>query len=567
MTNISIPPLQIPITEFASQGNALLGIKGSGKSYGATYLAERLMDAGIPIIAFDPIGIWRNLKIAAKGKAYPIVVAHPDNGDLPLTPHSAPEIVRAAMKENISLVIDLYSMHLSKADWRSIVEQCIRILLFENKSLRHLFIEEAAEYVPQRIQPEQGRVYAEIEKLARMGGNASLGYTLINQRAEEVNKAVLEICDCLILHRQKGKNSLTSLGKWLDFADAKLSKSIIQTLPTLDPGQCWIWNQGAEVPTLCRFPEKNTYHPDRRNPQKHVVGKAVDVGEFVAQLSKSLEAILAEAKANDPIAMKSRIRELERALECQVLETKTVEVPAFTAEESELLKRVRTELWNLHAKVEEQVKALGGVVRSIDRATDAVRVPLRQRMAGVPEHRQPAMAVLREIPASRNKPIQIRESRQAGGAALGRCERAILTALAQYPQGRSANQIAVLAGYANSSGGFNNSLASLRTQQFITRTIPMQATKEGLKALGDFNPLPQGSALVDHWVSKLPLCERKILQHLVDIYPLELSAPKLAETIGYSAGSGGFNNALSKLRTLELITRGQPIKASDHLFQ
>jgi hypothetical protein len=47
---------------------------------------------------------------------------------------------------------------------------------------RHIFLEEAAEFAPQRIGHDQGSIYAEIEKLARMGGNAGLGYTLINQR-------------------------------------------------------------------------------------------------------------------------------------------------------------------------------------------------------------------------------------------------------------------------------------------------------------------------------------------------------------------------------------------------
>lgn len=37
-------------------------------------------------------------------------------------------------------------------------------------------------------------------------------------------------------------------------------------------------------------------------------------------------------------------------------------------------------------------------------------------------------------------------------------ERRILTALAQYPQGRSKVQVAVLTGYAASGGGFNNYL-------------------------------------------------------------------------------------------------------------
>src|SRR5690606_5559778 len=113
-----------------------------------------------------PIGVWRYLKVGQKGHpGYQVVVAG-DSGDLPLTPESAVNIVRAAMRENIPLVIDLYSMKLSKADWRKIVEESIRLLLYENKpcGLRHVFIEEAAEFCPQRVGPESGRVYAEIEK-------------------------------------------------------------------------------------------------------------------------------------------------------------------------------------------------------------------------------------------------------------------------------------------------------------------------------------------------------------------------------------------------------------------
>lgn len=162
-------------TTYASQGNALLGIRDSGKTVTAEGLAERLMDGGIPITVIDPIGRWRFLRVPGKGKGYPVVVAGGADGDLPLTPQNAESLIRAAMQN-----------------------------------------EEAAEFAPQRVAPGQGQVYAEIEKLARMGGNALLGYTLINQRAEEVNKAVLELCDTLILHRQKGRNSLTALSKLVD---------------------------------------------------------------------------------------------------------------------------------------------------------------------------------------------------------------------------------------------------------------------------------------------------------------------------------------------------------------
>ena len=43
----------------------------------------------------------------------------------------------------------------------------------------------------------------------------------------------------------------------------------------------------------------------------------------------------------------------------------------------------------------------------------------------------------------------------------------ILTALAQYPQGRSKAQVAVLAGYALNGGGFNNYLGALRSRGLI----------------------------------------------------------------------------------------------------
>jgi hypothetical protein len=287
--------VDIDAIEYASQGNAVLGIRDSGKTYTATYIAEQLLENDIPFIAFDPIGVWRYLKVGKKGKGFPVVVAG-DDGDLPLTAASAQDIVRAAMQENVSLVIDLYSMALSKSDWKKIVESCIRLLLYENKphGLRHIFIEEASEFVPQVVRPEDGRVYAEIEKLARMGGNASLGYTLINQRAEQVNKAVLELCDCLFLHRQKGRHSLTALGKWLDVADTKNSKEIINSLPSLDQGECWVWMQGSHDPRRVKMPEKKTVHPDRRNPLKVTPGVTADVSTFVSRMKKSLEELPAQ---------------------------------------------------------------------------------------------------------------------------------------------------------------------------------------------------------------------------------------------------------------------------------
>ena len=277
--------------DYSCQGNAILGLIDSGKSYTATKIAEQLMDAHIPFVAFDPIGIWKNLKIGANGHpGYPVVVIG-DEGDLPLTPDSAPDILLAAMKEKVSIVFDLYSIELSKADWRKIVTNCVEVLLYKNKpfGLRHIFIEEAAEFCPQKIRPEDARVYDMIERLARMGGNKSLGYTLINQRAEQVNKAVLELCSCLILHNQKGKRSIMSLKDWFDKGGIDNPAPVIKSLPMLKQGEAWIWPPKSQEPTKIKVLPKNTIHPDRKGDTQIPSGSIkANVSEFVTRLLSSI---------------------------------------------------------------------------------------------------------------------------------------------------------------------------------------------------------------------------------------------------------------------------------------
>lgn len=537
---IRLGPLEIAACEYAIQGNAILGIKDSGKSYASMFLAERLMDAGVPIIAFDPIGVWRFLQVGAKGAGYPIVVAGGEHGNLPLSPESAPEIVRAAMREGVSLVLDLYSMELSKADWKRIVQSSVRTLLYENKAfgLRHIFIEEAAEFAPQFVGrgDADGKVYAEIEKLARMGGNAQLGYTLINQRAEEVNKAVLELCDSLYLFRQKGKNSLLSLGKWLDAAGAVGAKEIVPTLPTMPQGECWAWVSGSDRPLRVKIPEKRTFHPDRR--QAHdgapVEREPVNVSAFVERMSALLTTPEPEAVT-------------ERDVEYIVDDEENNRLRGVVAELEEQLAQARSEAQEAHERLGQIALLIG--------APMPVAPPREPERAEPPPPTRPREAA-----------PPVKPNGHAHGK-LAKAERSVLTALAQYPQGRTKTQVAILGAYAVTGGGFNNALSALRSQGYIEGGGDhLKITAAGLKALGPFQPLPRGRALLDHWLRQLDKAPRTILEAVAKSYPRPLTKEAIAAQTDYEAGGGGFNNALSRLRTLELITRGHDIKASDALF-
>jgi uncharacterized protein len=56
------------------------------------------------------------------------------------------------------------------------------------------------------------------------------------------------------------------------------------------------------------------------------------------------------------------------------------------------------------------------------------------------------------------------------------------------------------------------------------------------------------------------------LEALTRSYPDALSKDEVAARAGYEANGGGFNNALGKLRTLELVQGRGELRASDSLF-
>jgi len=91
-------------------------------------------------------------------------------------------------------------------------------------------------------------------------------------------------------------------------------------------------------------------------------------------------------------------------------------------------------------------------------------------------------------------------------------------------------------------------------------------TEAGIPALGSWEPLPTGPGLIDHWRGRLGKAERLILETLTQVYPDPLTKEEVAAKAGYEANGGGFNNALGRLRTLELVQGRGKLRANDTLF-
>ena len=134
-------------------------------------------------------------------------------------------------------------------------------------------------------------------------------------------------------------------------------------------------------------------------------------------------------------------------------------------------------------------------------------------------------------------------------APASRAERLILTALAQYPGGRSKTQVALLAGYAHSGGGFLNAISALRSKGFIEgQSDLLRITTVGSMSIGPVDPLPTGNALFEKWCQELSKAEREILEVLRDAHSAPMTKTDIAERTPsrYIPTGGGFLNALLK---------------------
>jgi hypothetical protein len=95
----------------------------------------------------------------------------------------------------------------------------------------------------------------------------------------------------------------------------------------------------------------------------------------------------------------------------------------------------------------------------------------------------------------------------------------------------------------------------------------LMITEVGIRDLDSWGPLPAGRALMDYWRGRLGTAKRLIIETLTRAYSATLNKEPIAAPAGYEANDGGFNNALGRLRTLELVPGRGDLRASDNLCE
>lgn len=556
--------LSLPL-DAVTQTFAFLAKRGAGKTYGASKLAETMLEAQAQVVVLDPVGNWYGLRLAADGKrkGYPIPVFGGLRGDLPLDPASGALVADLIVDRSICAVLDVSMMRKGE---RKRFATDFGEQLFHRKKQKpgplHLFVEEAQVFVPQRTQPDEARMLGAFEDLVKLGRNFGIGVTIVSQRPQAVNKEALSQTEVLIVLQTNGALERKAIRDWIVDQGLNVGE-LVDTLPGLKQGQAWVWSPTwLRLTKQIRIAEKKTFNAS----QTPEVGRSSNAPRELApvdieQIREAMASVLQQAERNDPAALHRRISQLEAEL------AQAKRQPAAAA----LSKADIAELDRVIRAANESSEKVDRVAKKILFALSDMNAP-----QGSSPGREGGAIRLRAMPTSIPLRRSVNERPRESGAKIKRGARVMLRALASRRHPLTKTQLGVLSGIKGSGGTFADYLSILRSAGLVMVDLMSEGggglaiTREGREFLGeDSSPAPSSTEdLVQLWSAKLRRGALEMLKQLVASYPRPIQRVELGRLVGIEPTGGTFADYLSVLRSNGLAeTDGSGnVRASSTLF-
>jgi hypothetical protein len=559
--------------EAVTQTFAILAMRGVGKTHTASVFAEELSKARLAYRVIDPTGAWWGLRASAdgKGEGYPVTILGGDHGDIPLEETAGKLIAGISAEEAPAIVLDLSL--LSKSATRRFVADFAEELYRRNRLPLQLIIDEADAVAPQKPRSDELRMLGAIDDIVRRGRIRGLGCTLVTQRSAVLNKDVLTQAEVLIVLRTAHPRDRAPVLEWMKVhATEEQLGQVEESLAKLPKGDAWVMSAGwldlferVHIRQRETFNSSATPEPGQRRMEPRKLAP-VDLAALQERMRETIE----RAKASDPKLLQRRVAELEAELRKakastpgpapEKVETKRVEVPILKDGQVHRLER-------LVARIEGAAHVYGAVTEAARELSDAMyRARALSPLPSSPSRATSAAPPLRVAPTSTRLAYRSPARReQANGAEFGKGELRILTAVAQHQDGVTREQITVLTGYKRSSR--DTYLQRLRARGLIVDGPRITATEAGVAELGpDFEFLPTGSALLEHWRQQLPQGERAVLEVVVAAWPSPVHRERISEATEYQRSSR--DTYLQRLRSRRLVEYVGPgeVRASEQLF-
>lgn len=578
--------------ETVTQKLAWLGTTGSGKTYGASKLAEQFWHIGAQFVVIDPVGVWYGLRLAKDGKK-PSDITVPIfgglHGDVPLESTAGALMANLVVDKDLSCIIDV-SQFESDAEKARFATDFADRLFFRKKaapSAMHLFLEECQEFVPQNPQRGEERMLHAFIRMQKLGRNFGIGSSYITQRPQEVNKKALNMAQTLFVFRTTGTHERTAIEKWIE--DKSLDQNIAQDLPKLPTGTCHVWSpEFLKISETVHILEKETFNASA-TPEVGVAAKKRELAPIdLEKVRAEMAATIEKAKGEDPKLLRKEIvrlrAELGKGQKTDVSKTqervlvKRIEIPAVGKRTLEGLKKTEASMRRILVAVKDANKRTVEHIVIIEKhlvkfSSELARLEQKQASAGV----SPARTAVSTPPSTpRHKDAQVyhTDALPADASTITGPEQRILDGIAWTESigiPKPSNEIAAfLSGYAHCrSAGYTNPRASLRSKGLIEYSSGRVAFTSAGRALAiaPTTPLSQ-EELHRSVLERLAGPEKRVLQPLLKSYPDGMSNTDLSATAGYAhERSAGYTNPRSRLRSFGLIKyEDGEVKAADILF-
>lgn len=527
----------------------LFGMTGAGKtSVIKTAIVEPDLEADRRVLIITPKDDWWGLRLSKTGKsaAYDIPIFGGMHEDYPLT------------VKDVELLADTYATmkgsaifctsRLSTQDRAAWFAKFADRLLMKNKGWCRVVIDEAHVFMPKQGGKGGGNIPKALHagnELVSQGRSQGLRIVLASQRSAKLHNDASTQCSCMMAMLLMSPHDRRAVIEWIeDQADPEKGKEIVSSLSALKPGEAWVWAPGAKILDRIQFPRPSTF--DSSAAADADGGEAPELKPInLDALKGKLATVEAQKAANDPKALKAENARLTAEIALMRNEPRIDDGAIQEAERRGYANGMAAGRRHIVGVVEDIVKSTKA------HAAEAERLASKAWDETLPL-KQPAPLPRPTPKAAPQMPPRAKSIPQNGDAGpLPKGELAVLIACAQ-ANGASREQLTVMTGYKRSTR--DAYIQRLAEKGFVTAQsgADIAITDDGRAALpSNYEPLPTGQELLQHYIRTLPKGESECLAKLADAAPLPRDA--IGELTGFKRSTR--DAYLQRLSTRRLITQ------------
>jgi len=540
--------VNIDLSKLISTRLLIQANSGGGKSW----LIRRLLEqtyGKVQQLVIDLEGEFSTLR-----ERYDYLLVGKD-GEIPANIQTAELLAIKLLKLNVSTIIDL--SELKHHERITFVKRFLDSLVNAPRELWHtclVIVDEAHQFCPEKAKSESATSVIDLQTRGRKRGFCGV---LATQRISKLHKDAAAECNNVLVGRTVMDIDRKRASDDLGFTTKEQERS----LRSLTDGEFFTYGPAISKDDVIKVKVGgvNTTHPE---PGKNII-KASKTPDNIKKLLKDVIDLPKEAEEelktkkdfqNKIYALKKEVRSLKISQPKPIADERALErsrVQGFKEAGKEYIQREQ-ELKN-NQKISEKYlirykQAMQQIITTCSKLLE-IKMPELPKVApikvapievSIPKLQESHSKIQNDIPHDINNDIE-----------LGICAKKIYSFLYNHPERSfTKHHIGAFTGYSHRSGGFSNAVSQLNSNNLIIKSGNSLQVKEMDSEIAEEFDFSKEAIM-----NNLGACPKKIYQVLLENPYQEYSKEEIAEITGYSHGSGGFSNAISKLNSLGLIQR------------